>query len=238
MASIPPNVEHISVIPASDQKSIANWHEFRSSVGPNFKLAMDLGLGVYQAMNIGIDSASGEYICFWNAGDELVGLNNSLQQTLQVLIKVKPSWLLVKGVYDWRDSDSTNLEELKKFIHHKNGAFISHQTTITSKKYFEYIGNFSSKFKIAADTAAITLFSQMSDPVILDIQLVKVEKPNFAAKNNRRGRFESLVIALICLHGKSRLTALINIFNKECQSAKGKFLSTSSSARTEGSEAE
>jgi hypothetical protein len=238
VASIPSNVEHISVIPASDQKSIANWHDFRSSVGSNFKLASDLGLGVYQAMNIGIDSSSGEYICFWNAGDELISLNNTLQQTLQVLIKEKPGWLLVKGVYDWRDSDTTNLDELKKFIHHKKGAFISHQTTIASKNYFECIGNFSSKFKIAADTAAITLFSQMSDPLILDLHLVKVEKPNFAAKNNRRGRLESLVIALICLHGKPRLAAIKNIFDKEIQSAKRKFLRMNSSTKLEGFEME
>ena len=232
VANIPANVEHVSVIPRSDQKSLTSWHEFRGSVGPNFRLTNDLGIGVYEAMNAGIDASSGEYICFWNAGDELIGFNNSLEQTLQLLEEEKPSWLLVDGVFDWRESRPTDLVELRNFILHRNNGFISHQTTIVSRGLLKSIGNFNAKFKVAADVAAITRFTQTSSPYILDVQLVNVEKPNFAERNNRRGRFEALVIALTCLRGILRFQAVINIFWEEIQVKKRIFVNAEFCAKS------
>ena len=228
MANIPSNVEHISVIPTSDQESLSAWSEFSRSGKSNFRLANDLGVGVYEAMNVGIKSALGEYVCFWNAGDELLGLNDSLQQTLHVLRKEKPNWLLVDGSFDWRESYPPSLNELRNFILHKRSGFISHQTTIVSKNILQRIGSFDSKFRIAADTAVITQLTQITLPDISHIRLVKVEKPNFAARNNRRGRLEALIIAIKYLRGKSQMLAVLNIIWGEVHAIMRKILSARS----------
>ncbi len=217
VVGIPPDVEHISVIPSTDQESLNTWNEFRTSVGTNFRLTNDLGVGVYEAMNVGIASASKEYICFWNAGDELQELNGSLQQTLRFLTDEKPGWLLVNGIFNWRENYAPSERELRNFILHRNRGFVSHQTTIVSKQFFHKIGCFNSKFRIAADTAVITQLAQLASPSILNVQLVRVEKPNFAAVNNRRSRLESLLIAIMFLRGGSRIEAVINIIRGELQ---------------------
>jgi hypothetical protein len=224
VADIPSNVEHISVIPTTDQESLSAWREFSRSRKSNFRLANDLGVGVYEAMNVGIKTALGEYVCFWNAGDELLGLNNALHQTLHILRKEKPNWLLVDGSFDWRESYTPSLNELRNFILHKSSGFISHQTTIVSKDILQRIGNFDSKFKIAADTAVITQLTRITLPDISHIRLVKVEKPNFAARNNRRGRVEALIIAINHLRGKSQMLAVFNIIWGEVHAIMQKIL--------------
>ena len=59
--------------------------------------------------------------------------------------------------------------------------------------------------------------AQLASPSILNVQLVRVEKPNFAAVNNRRSRLESLLIAIMFLRGGSRIEAVINIIRGELQ---------------------
>lgn len=222
LAEIPSEVEHITVIPAFDVATLQVWHNFRKINGPGFKLINDSGNGVYPAMNNGILVSSGKYICFWNAGDELVKTDEPLSEVIDIVKAQEPGWIIVQGIFDWREDMKLSHLELNDFIIHKMEAFISHQTTIVSRRYFNTIGLFSPRFRVASDTAVITQLVKFSLPLLIEKKLVRVEKPNFASRHHRRARVESLAIAVFHLRGRQRMQALRNIVLNEINMLRGR----------------
>lgn len=70
------NVEHIIIDGASTDKTLALAKDYMersyaASNGHDIRIVSDPDNGIYDAMNKGIAQASGDYICFLNAGDSL-----------------------------------------------------------------------------------------------------------------------------------------------------------------------
>jgi glycosyltransferase involved in cell wall biosynthesis len=214
LTNSPPEIEHVIVIPKDDVISLEIIQTSSLESSTSFRVFHDSKSGVYPAMNIGGHNALGKFICFWNAGDRLHSQVN-LQFLISNLSFNDSSWLIVKGVFDWRDPQKLQLSSLQDFILHRDGAFISHQTVIVNRKVFLKLNGFNTKFKVAADSSHINQLFKDSSPSFLNLDLVDVQAPNFAAKHNRRGRLESLLIVLFELNGEDRLTALMNILKVE-----------------------
>lgn len=70
------NVEHIIIDGASTDKTLALAKDYMersyaASTGHDIRIVSEPDNGIYDAMNKGIAQASGDYICFLNAGDSL-----------------------------------------------------------------------------------------------------------------------------------------------------------------------
>jgi glycosyltransferase involved in cell wall biosynthesis len=214
LLGLPSSVEHIVVTPKDDSESISIWASFKDSGANQIILVHDEQSGVYSAMNIGAASASGRYICFWNAGDKLNTLSD-LSVLLENLRTNGPRWAICQGQFEWREQQELSLSNLVGFVTHQPLAFISHQTVIVERVTFEKIGMLECRYRVAADTAQITKLLSMEPPNWENAVAVHVETPNFASRNHRRARVEVLLIVLRNLVGRQRIIALRNILKNE-----------------------
>ncbi len=214
LTNSPPQIEHVIVIPKNDVTSLEIIRTLSLASSTDIRVFHDSNTGVYPAMNIGGHNALGKFLCFWNAGDRLYSQVN-LKFLINDLSINESAWLIVQGVFDWRAPQILQLSSVQDFILHRNRAFISHQTVIVNRMVFQRLNGFNTRFRVAADSSQITKLFKDYSPSFLNLNLVEVQAPNFAARHNRRGRFESLLIVLFELKGRGRLTALRNIFRVE-----------------------
>jgi hypothetical protein len=207
-------VEHLLVVPRGDLKSVSLWEEYKSDAGIQMRLLHDSNQGIYHAMNIGGRSAKGDYICFWNAGDELIS-PAAMRILISRLQKDQPEWLIFQGDFSWRQPLILSESEVQSFVIHNPNSFISHQCMVIKKNEFDSLQGFNTRYGIAADTAQITQLFLKVKPVFENVSVVRVETPNLAAKNHRRSRYESFIIALTSLKGSMRMEAIQNILRAE-----------------------
>ena len=217
LARVPKNVEYLVVTPEKDLDSKKIWNKFQNDFNSNTKIVHDKNVGIFEAMNLGVSQASGDYVCFWNSGDELFS-DNALDVLIETLQSKMPLWLICQGDFSWHKPLILDNSELKGFVLHEFGKFISHQTIVTKKDFFIDLGGFDTRFKVAADTAQITAMSRVAFPYFEMIKVVKVESPKFASRNHRRARLEVILIVWLYLKGAQRVKALYNILKSEVSS--------------------
>jgi glycosyltransferase involved in cell wall biosynthesis len=207
-------IEHVIVVPKNDLVSLELIKDFSSRSSTRIQVVNDENTGIYPAMNIGGKHAIGKYLCFWNAGDKLYSQQN-LQTLVTNLATNNPSWLIVQGVFDWHAPQLMEKGAVRDFVLHKNMAFFSHQTIFLKKDIFLKMDGFKTKYRVAADASQITYLFSLGNPLFLNLPIVNVEAPVFAATHNRRGRFENLLITLFEMNGRMRFIALWNILRGE-----------------------
>jgi len=222
MVSLPPSVEHLLVIPENDEEGIELWKARRNLTPSKTKIVYDQNRGIYSAMNLGANVASGKYLSFWNAGDNLASCSE-LELLLEKLAILDPVWLVHQGIFEWRPKQELSRMNVRNFVTHHPNAFISHQTVIVKSKTFHELGGFNLNYQVAADTDQITKLYNSSEPVFEDLVVIEIETPNFASKNHRKARMEVIKIALRELSGKDRYRALSNILRMETVRFKRKF---------------
>lgn len=83
LAQTYPNVEYIVVDGASKDNTLAIIKRYRPQLG---KVVSEPDKGLYDAMNKGIGLATGDYLCFLNAGDTFFSAN-----TLQEMVATLPA---------------------------------------------------------------------------------------------------------------------------------------------------
>lgn len=145
------NIEYILVDGSSKDKTleiIKSYEESFRRKNIKYKWISEPDKGIYDAMNKGIEMASGELIGIINSDDwyELDALNIIVEQ-------IKPEVDLYYGnlkiykedIFSHVQIASKNLEKLKK------GMIVPHPTVFVRKKVYDIIGKFSLEFKIAAD---------------------------------------------------------------------------------------
>ena len=208
------SIEHVVVVPKSDLESIAILKSHSVSAPHPVILVNDEKQGVYPAMNIGANAATGKYLCFWNAGDEL-NSPEELNALLESLNARNPKWVICQGNFQWRNDQELSSSNLAGFVKHKSDTFISHQTVIMQRVTFMGVGMFDSRYRVAADTAMITQLYLMEEPRWEHSVVVKVETPEFASHNHRQARIEVLLIVFRELRGSQRSQAIRNIFHAE-----------------------
>ena len=201
-------VEHLVIHPSRDTETMALL-ESREYKNKNRRSYVDLGIGIYQAMNIGVEQAAGKYVWFINSGDELV--DSHLPILLSFLVENEPTWLIGKGLFDWREDQEMQIENLSSFLAFKDNAFLSHQTIIARTNILRDLGGFDVRYKVAADTDLIARICELESPMWFKEYIVKVEEPEYASTHNRRGRFESLLLSVRSRNRKS----LLNILHRE-----------------------
>lgn len=126
--------------------------------------------GVYPAMNMGLQSASGTYLHFLTAGD--VFHDSSVLTRIKEICTAEPVWMF--GPVDIIDETGKHTttppwdyarEKARLFA---RGHFPQHQGTVVRRDVLLQVGGFPSSYRIAADYAAFLRLSQLADPVLLD----------------------------------------------------------------------
>jgi len=127
--------------------------------------------GVYPAMNSGLKEATGTYVLFLNAGDEL-NSQDVLPSLLDQLRTHSPTWLY--GQVAFIDPHETKVTpppfdyQRERDALFARGRFPPHQGTIASRELLQSLGGFDTNLRVAADYALALRLSQIADPLELN----------------------------------------------------------------------
>ena len=158
------DVEHL-VIDSSVDDSHAS--EVLASFGLTSRVLWTEPAGVYAAMNVGLSEASGEFIHYLNAGDELASAE-VLRQLRPFLTDPSVTWL--DGAVEIVGPDGGSVvtpawdydqEQTWAF---SRGHFPAHQGTVVRTDTLRSIGGFDTSFTIVADYAAFLELTRIGAP--------------------------------------------------------------------------
>ena len=119
------SIEWIVVVPLGDLPT-RNFLKTLNHI-PNLIIADDQGVGIYEAMNIGLGAAKGEYISFLNSGD-LVNNSELLKELTTFLATLQHKLVIVDVDIPWRNPQEVSIENFVDFTHFKSDSFVSHQS--------------------------------------------------------------------------------------------------------------
>ena len=139
---------------------------------PQYRCSWLPPAGVYPAMNAAVDSATGDYVMFLNAGDSFAA--PSVVAELRRLISAeRPEWIFGRVVivdsHGRRTVTPTWDYAAEKERLFSRGLFPAHQATVVARDSLMAIGGFDTGYRIAADYAAFLKLTQRSDPMQLDL---------------------------------------------------------------------
>jgi len=208
-------VEHVLVVPLKDSKTRDWLGSVHFVSGSKQRVVFDEGLGIYEAMNLGVTEASGKYICFWNSGDKLFDTEN-FQELINSLDNSSEPWFLCESNLEWASKTDYNSTSMLQFLLGVPKRFISHQAVVMNRLILKEIGVFDLKYRVAADTELLMRFNnKFGEPRLFGKIVVDVQAPQYASNNNRRSRYEVFKISLLRLPGNQKLIALFNLLSKE-----------------------
>lgn len=210
-------VEFIVVCPQDDIETISYLRSYVVQSDLQISVHHDEGIGVYNAMNQGVNFSAGTYLVFWNAGDTC-NSTDALTQFCSHLESTSPSWCITQALFDWRGPQMLNAQNLKNFVC-QLGGYISHQSVVVRKCEFMTLGGFDTNFKVAADAKLITQLWRRFKVNFCDLKLVSVEFPNFSAQHNRLGRLENLKLCFFVLPWRFKLLSISVALSRELQYA-------------------
>jgi hypothetical protein len=215
------SVEWIVVLPQHDLPT----RRYIDSLQSNSKLRVvdDLGDGIYEAMNLGLRSARGEYVSFLNSGD-LVSSLDLLAQLVDFLKAKKREIVIVDVEIPWRKPQLISMDSFQNFTQFKVNSFISHQSIIIRTALLLDMGGFDLRYRVAADTDLIIRVAQYGQTSFFDRKVFFVEQPNFASQRNRRARAEVIMIAFLTSRGISRIRIPLNLILRELKAVPQRFI--------------
>lgn len=126
--------------------------------------------GIYPAMNAGLATATGEYIYFLNAGDELI--DGALGLVRSVAEERQPSWLYgeveIVGAGGTRVVTPRWDYEAEQRTTFSRGRFPAHQGTVVRTDLLREVGGFETGYSIVADYAVFLRLSRVAAPAHAD----------------------------------------------------------------------
>jgi len=143
------DVEYIIIDGKSTDKTLELLSKYKHNIS---KIISEKDTGIYDAMNKGIEHATGDIIYFLNSDDYLYD-KNVLRDVVSVFIKDE-KLLLVYGDVIYQNSEN-DTRELRSFRHvsRKNLLYenLCHQAVFARRSLFREIGCFDISYKIVAD---------------------------------------------------------------------------------------
>lgn len=124
--------------------------------------------GVFAAMNVGLDQASGTYVQFLNAGDALH--DASTLSKVKQLAHQQPAWMFGPVQIISQDGTGTitpswDYETERRHLFAR-GHFPQHQGTFVQRALLQQLGGFSLSYRVAADYAMSLRLAQIASPVV------------------------------------------------------------------------
>jgi glycosyltransferase involved in cell wall biosynthesis len=142
-----------------------------ASDNPNTRYSWSAPQGVYPAMNTGLATATGDYVLFLNAGDELSDPTTA-ENLATTLSRDRPLWLFGQVCFISEDGRRVTPPPMdyarERASSFSRGRFPPHQGTIVNRQALIDNGGFDTSYHIAADYAACLRLVRQQDPVIID----------------------------------------------------------------------
>jgi putative colanic acid biosynthesis glycosyltransferase len=203
--------EHIIVDCKSTDKTKDLLHEVK--VKKNIIIVSEKDNGIYDAMNKGINLASGRYLLFLNAGDSLMADNQQLHHWIELLeSRIKVSIACFPALMQ-------NGDDFFPLIPRPPALYkmpTSHQAMLFSA---DFLSNYSynAQLKIAGDFD-LYLRALREDIYVLRSEnyLTKIELVGYASKNPLLAYKEYLFSAFKRLYGLERIITLLGILSWGC----------------------
>lgn len=215
------SIEWIVVLPLDDLPTRTHINSLQSN--SNLRVVDDLGDGIYEAMNLGLMSARGEYVSFLNSGDLVLSLY-LLGQLIDFLNTKKREIVIVDVEIPWRKPQIVSIDNFQNFILFKVDSFISHQSIIIRTSLLLDMGGFDLRYRVAADTDLIIRVAQQGQTSFFDHKVFFVEQPNFASQRNRRARAEVVMIAFLASRGINRIKIPLSLILRELKALFQRFI--------------
>ena len=203
--------EHI-IIDGKSNDNIYNFVNKLKLINANILFKSSNDLGIYDAMNRGVDLCKGKFILFLNAGDELlisrIELVNKLKEYYNVDIDIL--------CFPFQHEFAGNIIYRKPMKKTRDKLPTSHQAMFFSKKFikqhkYNLLYKISSDFDLyqAASFAKIHIITSCND-------LTRVESEGVASKNFNLSYMEHVQIISIHYNGFLRFYLINNIVLKFC----------------------
>jgi len=208
------NIEHIFIVPKVDDVSTKLILDYSNNVSFPVITSNDSGIGIYPAMNIGIQASSGRYCYFLNAGDEIYD-QTQFESNLVSVFLAEPEWAILGCCLPWNNSYYTYPDMAKRYLKQEKNAYVSHQSIVVKRELIDNLNGFDISLKVAADTLMTMQLTNISTPLTLDGIAIKVERGNTVTASNRLSRFETMRAVIKLQHNKSKFIAILNILKKE-----------------------
>ena len=196
--------EYVVIDGGSTDGSVEVVRSFEASFGERLKWISEPDKGIYNAMNKGIEKASGNYLQFLNSGDSLVSDDVTMRMTEALKSQEYPSILYGNMLKDMpggkamRDRCFAGREI--SFLGFYTGS-LNHPSSYIKKSLFEKYGNYDESLKIVSDwkwfLQAIILGGEKPVYVDMDVTLFDMngisEKSKALAKSERRRVMNELI---------------------------------------------
>ncbi|MBS9375450.1 glycosyltransferase family 2 protein [Rhodococcus sp. B50] len=161
-------IEHVIVDGASTDGTL----DWLAAYKPNYRVSFisEPDNGIYDAMNKGINLASGDVVQFLNGGDELAS-DSVLNIVAQSYHESRWDWAYgqiryVNGKYERIREYSFSPFSLKKLS--MGLAFTPHPATFVKRSGIETMGGFRSEFGFSADQEMAVRLGKQASPSIID----------------------------------------------------------------------
>ncbi len=146
-----PNIEHIFIDGLSNDNTVSI---IKNMVGKNHTLISEPDLGIYNAMNKGIELASGKYLIFLNS-DDMFSDQNIITKYVEA-INQKSADIVFSDILFIQRSNKNNIIRTWKAGNFnkrklKFGWMPPHPGVLIKAEIFKKFGGFNEKFKISGD---------------------------------------------------------------------------------------
>jgi glycosyltransferase involved in cell wall biosynthesis len=207
-------IEHLFVFPGMDNETDIYLQSYRKLTSFRVTLIRDQGKGIYPAMNIGLKAASGRFVLFLNAGDQIADISQ-FAKNVEDFASSAALWGILGCSLPWDEKYVTYLGMERDFLRQKIGGYVSHQSVVVDRRFLISLGGFNTSYKIAADTSLTMQLANTTPPKLFPGIAIKVESGRTVTASNRRSRFETLIAIIVQRNTVDKLIALLNFSRKE-----------------------
>jgi glycosyltransferase involved in cell wall biosynthesis len=184
-------VQHV-VIDGGSGEDVTSY--LGSQAAPQIDWVSEPDGGIYDAMNKGIDRATGDVIWFMNSGD-VFGSKLSLAQALSDLDNPRETWGY--GFSRWRRPDGEydsmhGRHRYNRRLHVLGRYIVPHQASFFGAEIVKRVGHYPLNVPIAADQVFIMRASAISDPVFIPEFLCTFDMQGVSTKRSRADHYKSI----------------------------------------------
>jgi len=168
---------------------------------PNYAWSSERDKGLYDAMNKGLERASGEYVVFMNSGDSFAG-KDVLSRVDDALLTQKESQidLLFGDAYEQNSDGGMLLKKARPVSSINRGMFAHHQSIFYASTAIGEL-RYDCGFRIAADYHfTSTLIARGAKTFYLEHPLSVFQRGGCSETNAGIGRRENLAVQKDVLH--------------------------------------
>jgi GT2 family glycosyltransferase len=167
----------VIVVDSSSNQEISNYVSINKISNHDIKYIWVEPEGIYQAMNLGLSLCKEDsLVWFLNPGDELIDVK-ALRTLINLIETNDCDWGFCQAVYDRSQQSAFPLDAngVNAFKILTGRIPVSHQAVLSKTNLLNTLGGFDLKYEIAADLDLLTRMIMHTEPIFLNLAMVKID---------------------------------------------------------------